>query len=705
VQPKEEASSKTLSTSPVVAPSPNALTDELHDTPSHALECLAACLPRRLVEHAIQASQQSKSSRHKQQQQQLRRAASDDGQSRAQLHCSSFDCALLFVDISGFTSSMERFAAHGGRGTERFLAAISGYFSSLLREIYSRGGDVECFAGDALMVSFGADDIAAHSVGRELLARHLLENAEQTDSEARLAVATKVAIDAAASMLRHLSPYTRTEKNFGGFGQDLELLLTLHGSVGAGGLTATELVQAQGANKRWHFVCGPVVGQLTRAHALSAANDVVLSRQAARAAGAGAWAEPLGSGRMRMRGPDYLPPPLLGTSVEAAAAVAAAATTAASAAVAAATIAAASAAAAAAATTAAAAGDADADVTAAPELSTAGADARSDSTATVRAGADVADEPVSTFDAPSVEVALVASPMPSAAAAASAAAAVAPTPSISAAPSWDLGDSVHGEFCGWPRYEVTSLMTGRGLGHADLVALAASLLAYVPEPLAVRFRQGLVVQDAGLPGGGLGGSSSNSASSFKPLLSWLGELRPAAVAFVKFDIGELNSAAKAPPPPPPPKAARYTTQTSSSAEASPELPHTAAAAAAAAGDAAAADNQSVTTSSTDSNVSALAAAAAAAAAATDGGGTSASSSAAPLLAGETSFVTVRGATHQGFEGSMYLHPYAKRPSSVNAAALASTSAGETSQSDRGELFDLPAACLLAHVHCFSHHSS
>eukprot|EP00953_Heterococcus_sp_UTEX-ZZ885_P029199 15526-Heterococcus_DN1.PRE.1 len=44
---KEEAYS-TLPSAPPVAASPNALTDELHDTPSHAQECLAACLPRRL---------------------------------------------------------------------------------------------------------------------------------------------------------------------------------------------------------------------------------------------------------------------------------------------------------------------------------------------------------------------------------------------------------------------------------------------------------------------------------------------------------------------------------------------------------------------------------------------------------------------------------------------------------------------------------
>ena len=89
----------------------------------------------------------------------------------------------------------------------------------------------------------------------------------------------------------------------------------------------------------------------------------------------------------------------------------------------------------------------------------------------------------------------------------------------------------------WPHYEVSSLMTAEGLGETDFVALAAALLAYVPEPLAVRFRQGLVVQDAALP---QGDRTGRSAPPLKNSVSWLGELRPAAVAFVKFSIGDLN---------------------------------------------------------------------------------------------------------------------------------------------------------------------
>ncbi len=45
-----------------------------------------------------------------------------------------FDAAVLFLDISGFTGSMERFdnAAPNGRGIEKFWSMINSYYSSLL---------------------------------------------------------------------------------------------------------------------------------------------------------------------------------------------------------------------------------------------------------------------------------------------------------------------------------------------------------------------------------------------------------------------------------------------------------------------------------------------------------------------------------------------------------------------------------------------
>lgn len=42
------------------------------------------------------------------------------------------DAALLFVDISGFTASMEMFAQQGSQGIEKFWKMFNAYFCDLL---------------------------------------------------------------------------------------------------------------------------------------------------------------------------------------------------------------------------------------------------------------------------------------------------------------------------------------------------------------------------------------------------------------------------------------------------------------------------------------------------------------------------------------------------------------------------------------------
>ncbi len=60
-----------------------------------------------------------------------------------------FDAAVLFLDISGFTGSMERFdnAAPNGRGIEKFWSMINSYYSSLLDIIVRCAKPGELFSG------------------------------------------------------------------------------------------------------------------------------------------------------------------------------------------------------------------------------------------------------------------------------------------------------------------------------------------------------------------------------------------------------------------------------------------------------------------------------------------------------------------------------------------------------------------------------
>lgn len=63
--------------------------------------------------------------------------------------------ALLMVDISGFTALSEDARRRlGSEGVERFSLALSSFFAAMLEEIAGYRGDVDCFAGDAVLVAF-----------------------------------------------------------------------------------------------------------------------------------------------------------------------------------------------------------------------------------------------------------------------------------------------------------------------------------------------------------------------------------------------------------------------------------------------------------------------------------------------------------------------------------------------------------------------
>jgi class 3 adenylate cyclase len=90
-------------------------------------------------------------------------------------------CAVLFADISGFTSLTERLAEKGAVGAEELTAALNRYFGQLIDIIDDFGGDVLKFAGDALLATF--ED---RNEGRVLEGGHL------TDASARAAAASLV---------------------------------------------------------------------------------------------------------------------------------------------------------------------------------------------------------------------------------------------------------------------------------------------------------------------------------------------------------------------------------------------------------------------------------------------------------------------------------------------------------------------------------
>lgn len=97
---------------------------------------LAALLPQRVVESLVE---QRRSGKHV----------------TPQYATKPMDAALLFIDISGFTASMERFAQQGSQGIEKFWKMFNAYFCDLLGviQVCSRSVKTYMTLGDILQIA------------------------------------------------------------------------------------------------------------------------------------------------------------------------------------------------------------------------------------------------------------------------------------------------------------------------------------------------------------------------------------------------------------------------------------------------------------------------------------------------------------------------------------------------------------------------
>ena len=155
-----------------------------------------------------------------------------------------FPAAILFVDISGFTSLNERLAALGPAGPERVSHHINSYFTSLIRAVNDHGGDTLKFAGDALICMFGSPYTSQS-----------------------LEALTRSATQCALSIQTTLAKYDSNQ----GF------TLTLHVGIGAGEIYA---LYVGGVQNTWEFlVTGEPLIQLRTCVDLSSTGEVVVSQQ------------------------------------------------------------------------------------------------------------------------------------------------------------------------------------------------------------------------------------------------------------------------------------------------------------------------------------------------------------------------------------------------------------------------------------------
>jgi class 3 adenylate cyclase/tetratricopeptide (TPR) repeat protein len=128
----------------------------------------------------------------------------------AQPTAARFEAAVLFADVSGFTSLTEHLAQYGSRGAEELTRVMNHYFDRMIDLLAVEGGEVVKFGGDALFVLFPTHDAplgdavhrawrAAHTMQEAMIAFHSLETISGT-----IHLSMKVAIGGGQVVTFHL---------------------------------------------------------------------------------------------------------------------------------------------------------------------------------------------------------------------------------------------------------------------------------------------------------------------------------------------------------------------------------------------------------------------------------------------------------------------------------------------------------------------
>lgn len=157
-------------------------------------------------------------------------------------YCWSFRCALLFVDISGFTNLCTLLEV------DRLQYHINSYFTSLMDVIVDNGGDVLRFAGDAVICAWS------------------LENVEAAGDDS-LALAAAAACRCALDLNEKCAVYPITE---------VQKELRIHSGVGVGVVNAFRV----GDGSHWEFfVAGNAVDQFGAAEHCAETGEACISTE------------------------------------------------------------------------------------------------------------------------------------------------------------------------------------------------------------------------------------------------------------------------------------------------------------------------------------------------------------------------------------------------------------------------------------------
>ncbi len=151
----------------------------------------------------------------------------------------SFEAAVLFADISGFTALTERLAQKGSAGVEELTTHLNAYFGQLIELILAHNGDIIKFAGDAMLAIWPAASLSLDG-------------------------ATYCAAQCALAILNDLGEYRAADAQ-----------LRLHLGIGAGELKEFYIGAKNG---QWEYlVAGEPIAQVGLAETAAGIGEVCLS--------------------------------------------------------------------------------------------------------------------------------------------------------------------------------------------------------------------------------------------------------------------------------------------------------------------------------------------------------------------------------------------------------------------------------------------
>ncbi|XP_075984842.1 adenylate cyclase type 10-like isoform X2 [Anticarsia gemmatalis] len=123
------------------------------------------------------------------------------------LHMDKFDTSetkrfvgvLLMADVSGYTALSERYNNTGKGGTYRLTVTLNTYLGSLIEVIYSHGGDIIKFAGDAFLALWKTDkrSFLCHTIHTVIACALIIQHSYSSyETDVKVNLRVKLAISA-----------------------------------------------------------------------------------------------------------------------------------------------------------------------------------------------------------------------------------------------------------------------------------------------------------------------------------------------------------------------------------------------------------------------------------------------------------------------------------------------------------------------------